>query len=331
MKSKLLNLRNVGVCLATFCSFLLAGCADDLMNPIPTIKINPGFSTSGFTKAAAVSQNETDVYKVVYTRQYGISRALTMNLTIDESVLNDYNSTNGTSYKLLPAEYYSMPANVKFEIKSKNADFEVTLKSKQIYGFAGSVATAAQYVVPIKAVPETEAGVDAKEETNVILLHVNMQAATVSTVIPESDQNLYFVEESTAKESKSLEANLNFKGIDANAISVIADKNAALPAGDKYKLLPDANYSFGKAVASDNKLTAEIEFNAANLTDQYTYVLPCRFQSSNSDYVVSQEAPVYYIVNITGVEVAIAGASATETVGAYSSLSTFCNSQFCSA
>lgn len=302
---------------------IMAGCADDLKNPIPTVEINPGFATSGYAKISAVSQNETDTYKAVYSRQYGISRDLTMLLTVSEEVLNTFNAANGTSYKMLPAEYYTMPTSVKFDVKSKNADFEVVVKSKQLYKSAGSVQSASQYALPIRAIAENSDGVDENESANTVILHIDMAAATVTTTVPSAPVDLFFVEESTAKEIKTMEAGLNFTGIDASAISLTIDKNASLLSDPQYKLLPEANYSFGQVkLDGTKKLTADIEFNAKNLKEGYTYVLPCYFKSSTVDYAVVQSEPVYYQLNITEVKLTIAGASEDETVGAYSSLKT---------
>ncbi|WP_280765203.1 DUF1735 domain-containing protein [Parabacteroides sp. PFB2-10] len=285
---------------------IMAGCADDLKNPIPTVEINPGFATSGYAKISAVSQNESDTYKAVYSRQYGISRDLTMLLTVSEEALSAFNAANGTTYKMLPAEYYTMPASVKFDVKSKNADFEVVVKSKQLYKSAGSVQNASQYALPIRAIAEKSEGVDEDESANTVILHIDMAAATVTTTVPSAPVNLFFVEESTAKETKTMEANLNFTGIDASAISLTVDKNASLLSDPQYKLLPEANYSLGQVkLDGTKKLAADIEFNAKNLTEEFIYVLPCYFKSSTVDYAVAQNEPVYYLLNITGVQVSI--------------------------
>lgn len=315
-------LRSMNLSFLMILSFMIVSCADDLMNPIPLIEINPGFSTTGFSNVSVVSLNESDTHKMVYSRVYGISRELTMTLTVDESLLTAYNSENGTNYKVLPAEFYTMPGNVTFDIKSKNADFDIVFKSKQLYRSAGTVEAASQYVLPLRAVSDLEKGVDIKEESNTVLLHMNMKAATVQTVIPASPVDLYFVQESTAKEVKTVEATLNFTGIDPNVIYLEVDESASLLDDSQYTLLPVSNYSFGKpTVSSDNKLQADAEFNANGLVDGKTYLLPVRFKSSDADYVVSQSQPVYFVVNITEVQVSIEGASDSQTVTAYSSLS----------
>lgn len=309
-----------GTLLSVFlASGMLSGCADDLMNPIPTIEINPGFATPGFSDVTLVSLNETTVHKMVYSRVYGISRELTMTLTADEAALSAYNTANGTSYKLLPAEFYSMKDTVKFDVKSKNADFEVTIKSKQLYQTAGSISAASQYVLPIKAVTE-EDYVDTNEEVNVALLHINMLPVTVSTTIPEAPVGVFFLEESAIIETRAIDATLNFTGDLPDVISIAVDPSAPMLDQPGYRLLPESNYSFGEVTREGNSLAANIRFNADGLTGEYTYLLPCRLQSSHADYVISQQEPVYFAVNITNVELTVAGANEFESVKAYSNL-----------
>lgn len=300
-------------------ALLLSACGD-LMNPIPSIDINPAFSNSGFTNATVISQNESDTYKMTYARVNGISRELTMNLTIDESALSKYNQENNTDYKLLPSDCYTMPTSAKFEVKSKNANFDIVIYSKKLYETAGSVQAASKYVLPVKGVSGEQDGVDANESKNTVLLHINMLASTVTPIVPEAPVNLYFAKGSEAQEEITMETTLNFTGINANLISVKVDDKAPLLNGGEYKLLPAANYSFEKAaVAADGSIYIKGKINAIGLSDESKYILPCYFYSSDPKYVIKQDNPIYYSVNVAELEVSITDASATKPKTAYSS------------
>lgn len=306
---------------------LLMSACGDLMNPIPTIDINPAFSNSGFTNATIVSQNESDTYKMTYARVNGISRELTMNLTVDENALSKYNQENNTDYKLLPSDCYTMPTNAKFEVKSKNANFDITIYSKKLYEAAGSIDAASKYVLPLKGITDEKDGVDANENKNTVLLHINMLASTVTPDIPESPVNLYFAKGSEAQEEITIEAALNFTGIDANLISVKVDDKAPLLESGEYSLLPAANYSFGKAtVASDGGISIKGKINAIGLSDENKYILPCYFYSSDPKYAIKQDSPIYYSVNVADLEVSITDASATKAKEAYSSIASISGS-----
>ena len=61
-------------------------------------------------------------------------------LGIDESYINTYNKKNGTSYELLPADYYEMPAGVK--LNSGSNDVLASIKVK------ASTLPAGDYILP---------------------------------------------------------------------------------------------------------------------------------------------------------------------------------------
>lgn len=305
----------------------LSGCSDDLMNPVPLIEIDPGFADTGFVDVDLISQNESEIYSIVYSRVYGISRELTMKLNVDQSALDQYNSDNGTAYQLLPSDYYSFPETTVFELKSNNADFDITFSSKELYEFAGSIEKASEYVLPIKAVPTQDEGVDAEESENTILIHVNMLASTISVSSESSITNLYFSKDSEISEVIEIEGTMNFSGIDASAISVVIDDNAQLLIDSTdYKLLPANNYSFSDAsVDESGGLIIQGQVNAKGLSENTYYVLPCILSSSNSNYVINQTDPVYYVVTVTDLQISITGASSAKAVQDYTSLSTLNN------
>ncbi|PKQ68474.1 hypothetical protein BZG01_04480 [Labilibaculum manganireducens] len=302
------------LCYPILAIFLLSACGDDLMNPVPLIEIDPGFATSGFYNATSVSQNESEKYTIEYNRVHGISRELSMSFIIDEASLEKYNEDNGTSYQLLPSEYYSITEGVKFDIKSKKTSFEMTLYSKKLYLYAGSVEAASNYLLPINSVTTETKGVDISENKNTLLVHVNMKSSAI-TVSTSAPTNLYLSKDSEIKETISVTGALNFTGIDPNTVSMFVDTQAPLLSTGEYTLLPEENYSFSvDNVKGSGNITVKGEINATGLTEDKKYLLPCRLQSSNSDYLIVQEDPVYYIINISDLKVSITEASASETV-----------------
>lgn len=303
---------------------LSSACSDSLMNPTPTVDINPEFPTSGFTDADIVSLNDTDTKQITYNRTYGISRALTMQLTVNEEALKKYNAEKSTNYTLLPAEFYSMPESVTFEVQSKNANFEVKFNSKKLYEKAGGIQGASNYVLPIVAIPEDKSGVDNNEEANTILLHINMAAATVSVYVPSDVITLDFVSESGATEDVAIEASINFVEFDGSYITMEVDKDADLTIDDiEYELLPEANYSFDSAIKNElGEVVVNGKINADGLSPTGKYLLPCRIKSSNAHYIVTQSDLVYFAVNMTSLKVSITDASATKVKAAYTSLAT---------
>nr|WP_321357662.1 DUF1735 domain-containing protein [uncultured Draconibacterium sp.] len=302
--------------------FVFGACNEELMNSIPLVEINPGFSSPGFNDVSLVSLNESKSYDVVYKRVYGISRELTMDLTVDVGVLDVYNQENGTNLKLLSEEFYTIPTSISFGEKEKTTTFSITLFPKKIYEKAGSVEEASTYVIPIKASTPEKEGVDYVESENILLLHVNMLASTI-TVEPQDPINLYFAKGSEIKESFSIEGTLNFESANEVAVSVVVDDQAVLLNSGDYTLLPEANYSFSAGMVNDyGFVVIPGEINALGLSDTLTYLLPCLLNSTNPDYVIEQDQPVYYVVNISDLKISITNGSETAPVPVSSSIST---------
>lgn len=63
--------------------FLLGSCSDDLMNPTSGVNFDPGLASAGFNQVAVVSLNEIETYVLEYTRKYGYSKELTMDVIVD--------------------------------------------------------------------------------------------------------------------------------------------------------------------------------------------------------------------------------------------------------
>ncbi|MCW3788965.1 DUF1735 domain-containing protein [Plebeiibacterium sediminum] len=307
-----------------FAISLLSACNSDLMNPIPLIEINPGFKSPGYQQVELVSLNNSENYSINYKRVYGISRELTMSLAEDPTVLNDYNTTNGTDYKLLTSDYYSAPSSVTFDVKSNSVDFDVEIESNKIFDMAGSIEEASKYVIPLKATTNETKGVDVVEEDNYILLHVNMLSSTV-TVADQTPVSLAFTKDSEIKETYSIEGVLNFNNIDPTTISLIVDETDPLAASDDYTLLPAENYTVNATQynADENTVSIDGEINALGLSETQTYILPCRLQSSNPDCIIQQNEAIYYVINISDLKISITDASETEVFRIASGINTY--------
>ncbi|MCD8043060.1 MAG: DUF1735 domain-containing protein [Tannerellaceae bacterium] len=305
--------------------FLLGSCSDDLMNPTSGVNFDPGLASAGFNQVAVVSLNETETYVLEYTRKYGYSKELTMDVVIDQEILSTYNTEKGTSYKLLPAEYYNLPNSVSFLEKSKSTNITVEIYSKKLFEMAGSVEEASTYALPVRITANNLDGIDYDEELNTALLAVNMSPVTVSVNVPEEMVKLEYVQNSGAVEEIQIVADINFSGLEAKYLSVIIDTEADITVGEvDYTLLPEANYTFEEAyMNSFGEVVFNGKVNADNLSEDNIYILPVKIQSSNPLYVVNQDKYIYFIVELTDLRVTIVGANQRLAVTAYSSLATY--------
>lgn len=84
-------------------------------------------------------------------------------LGIDESYINTYNKMNGTTYELLPAEYYEMPASVKLTSGSNDALASIKVKAASL--------PAGDYILPVAVTDVSEFKLSA---SNVMLLIVRV-------------------------------------------------------------------------------------------------------------------------------------------------------------
>mgnify|MGYP001398908264 CR=1 FL=1 len=304
--------------------FVMNACGD-LTNNLPVIEIDPVFKTSGFVDVDVISLNEKETHLVSYSRIYGISRALTMNLTVDESALTSYNAENNKNYVLLPNEYYKIPDNVTFEIKEKNADFEIEISSKKLYQASGTLEAAGKYVLPIRAIATEQSGVKMDDASNTILLHVNMLPATVDVYVPSEMTKLEFVANSGSEEYATITCTQNFEGADPLKVSVEAEKSANLLIGGvQYTLLPDDNYRFHEGVINvHGEIELGVSINANNLSDEFKYILPCRVKTSSNDYHIDQYDLIYYVVEVTDLRVSVVDASEAKSKKAYSGTNVF--------
>lgn len=94
---------------------LLASC--EFEHPEPTIYPDPVFEQSGLTKFGTNSIYEDYTTEVSVTRASGLSQEVTLDLSVDATLLEEYNELYSTTYTLLEDEYYTFPATVTLPAK----------------------------------------------------------------------------------------------------------------------------------------------------------------------------------------------------------------------
>lgn len=281
---------------------------DDMIDPSKPYgtarDIDPYFASTGFQDVVMISIYKNYTHTVVFNRTFGVSRSLNVDIQVDEAALNAYNALYETNYKLLPAEYYSLPTSVTFGELTQNANFTVTFYPEKLVTAVGFEA-ASGYVLPIKATTE-QAGASLDSALVQTLLHPDIDLPTIYPAIPSAAQALSFINNSGLAESVTIEGELNFVDFDASLVSVegIQDDVDAYNAanGTSYELLPAANYDFSEIAADEEGglLTINGEINADGLDPDKKYLLPARVRSSL--YTIDQSAPIYYTVSIVDLE-----------------------------
>ena len=119
MKNKFLYAISAVVLLLTSCEF---------EHPYPTVLPDPIFPENGVQAVETNLAYESYVETITIERTYGVSKELALNIVVDEALVEEQNTINGTNYTVLDAKYYELPAVVTFEPYTKSATFEVVFK-----------------------------------------------------------------------------------------------------------------------------------------------------------------------------------------------------------
>jgi len=293
----------------------IASCSvsynDDIIDPdLPygtARDINPVFGATGFQDITVISIYPEYEYSMTFSRTYGVSREAVITLNISQEELDTYNQLYETSYKLLPADYYQIPAQTTFAKLEKNADFKVKFYPEKLVKAVGFNA-ASDYVLPVKAVADDE-GIDLQESLTVVLLHVKTDKPTVAVTVPREAYDLNFIYESGFSESVVLETGINFRNFDRTQTSVTsaqADVDAYNQAnGTSYLPLPDANFKFDDYTVDETSGLVSFlgKIDANNLDPEKEYLLAARVQSPL--YTIEQSAPVFFIISIVDLKIII--------------------------
>ena len=134
----------LALCLA---AVLGTGCEDANYDTIDNgLYIKEAFSSKGLTS----SKIKVDAEEVTGTLTPSLSRPLssdvTVKLEIDPTLLETYNAANASSYQVLPAEYYEMPAEGVIQAGFTGGDaMVITVKPFE-------AEDGAQYALPLKVV-----------------------------------------------------------------------------------------------------------------------------------------------------------------------------------
>ena len=122
--------KSVIIPILTAATLLLGGCKFEY--PLPDILSDPTFEESGFQRYITVSIYEQSPLSLTIQRNAGLSKELTVDIVVDQAVLDEYNRVNETSHKMLPAKYYSLSPTATFEARSKEAEITGTIYAEQI-------------------------------------------------------------------------------------------------------------------------------------------------------------------------------------------------------
>lgn len=290
--------------IAAFAAALMlaAGCAYEY--PMPEILPDPELSVTGLQRYPTISIYDEQDITLTVNRTFGVSKAMSIPLVLDEAILDEYNTVYSTDIKLMDSQFYTLPESVEFGEHSKTAKAVVKVKVKDLIAAVGTDG-AANCAIPIRF-GESDTKFEDAGTMGKMMAMLKIDNPKVNVDV--EDYNLYFVSISKAKQTISLSAQANFSTLKADKVTFSADAskveeyNAAH--GTSYSLLDSKYYSVKPAVFDEQAglLSTDIEFDCASIGGTDTYILPLTF-SQNEGYEVAQGAPIYVVVQMTDFKV----------------------------
>ena len=277
----------------------LAACEAKL----PPIVINPDpvFDKNGTYIVNTISIYDTEETVITVSRIYGLSKELDMTVGIDEALLARYNEQNGTSYELMPEEYYTIPEAVKLDRTVKEIEVPVVIKPKALVTDKG-LAKANTYVIPL-SITQTSLTLDDQGAAAEVILLPNVVGPDFTVKVPEEASVLSFISGVPFTQDVVITAVSNFTTVNPAKVTYsvdetkVAEYNTAN--GTDYKLLGADYYTVnaGNLDLETMDFTTAVTFDCAELDGSKEYILPLVMESDA--YGVNQKLPVYVVIKIT--------------------------------
>lgn len=295
MKNKFIYALSAVALLLTSCEF---------EHPYPTVLPDPIFPENGVQVVETNLAYESYVETISIERTYGLSKELELNIVIDEALVEEQNTINGTTYTVLDSKYYEIPQTVTFEPNTKSTKLQVTFKPYAMAKDMGLEA-ANNAVLPIRIEAE---GIEDKAYLSELMLSPSIATPQLTVQLPEQPKQLSFVPVSKLTQTVDLVVDANFNNVDVSKLEwvVVADavKSYNDANGTNYSLLTK-EYEIGTPVFDKDNLTVttQVKMDCYKISGSATYLLPLQLTESHDDYVVNQSEIYYVIVSLTELKV----------------------------
>ena len=304
--------KSVIIPILTAATLLLGGCKFEY--PLPDILSDPTFEESGFQRYITVSIYEQSPLSLTIQRNAGLSKELTVDIVVDQAVLDEYNRVNETSHKMLPAKYYSLSPTATFEARSKEAEITGTIYAEQIVKDLG-LESGSNMIIPLR-IQAQEAEIEGKASMAEAL--VSVQIVDPKLDVDSKGFTLSFIPISPLKQTVQLKATANFNTLETGKVTYTVDPSkVASYAGEHgidVSLLPEDRYVIGTPVFDSETmtLTTDVTLDCASIGGNGKYLLPLML-TQTAGYEVVQKSPVYILVEMSQLIISISGSGTPVT------------------
>ena len=279
---------------------------------------NPELNKTGVQAVNTISIYDEQETVINVARTAGLSKEMNMNVLVDEALIDEYNLQNGTSYELLPSEYYTIPEEVLLAKDSLDVDFTVVTKPAAMVSGLGR-EEASDYVLPLRlSCPKT--GIDSKQDVITVMLRPMIEEPKVTVDVPAAAQTLEFVPVIPLSQTVELNAVANFNSLEVSKVKYEAMGQDEVDAyntanGTNYKLLTDY-YTINEDVftAEDMVVKSTITFDCSRLGNtEDKFLLPIKMTSTA--YGVVQNKCIFFAIEMSQLKVWVSSAVVENTTG----------------
>ena len=294
---------------------LLASC--EFEHPLPTIYPDPVFGQSGLQKFSTNAIYEDYTTEITISRTEGLSQEVTLNLSVDASLLEEYNELYGTAYTLLEDDYYTLPSTTTLSPTEKEVTVSVTIHPSALVSAVG-LEKANQTILPV-CISGSSVPTVGNSTLGSVLLSPVVSEPEISVEIPQTTPTLSFIPSIPLTQNLVITANTNFTTLDVSkiaykpALEKVAEYNAAN--STDYDPLPDDTYTIQEDVFDPEtmKVTSTIVFDCAKIGGTGTYLLPLELTQDGTTYNLTETGPVYVIIRLTELKISMADGGLVST------------------
>lgn len=290
---------------------LLAGVVGCEVEYDPIIIIpNPALDKTGIQEVNTISIYDEQETVINIARTAGLSKEMNMNVVVDKALIDEYNFQNGTSYELLPAEYYTLPENILLPKETLDVNFTAVIKPAAITNGLGR-AEASNYLLPLR-LESPATGIDNKQDMITVMLRPMIEDPKVTVEMPDVMPSLDFISIVQLSQTVELNAVANFNTLDVNKIEFEILGQTEIDAyneanGTEFVLLDAEWYEVTEKFDAEAMIyKTAIEFSCWTLDDTKVYMLPVR--ATSSAYGVEQEEIIYIAIQMSELKVFLSNA-----------------------
>lgn len=284
---------------------MLAAC--EFEHPEPAIFPDPVFGRTGLQQFVTNAIYEDYLVELPVARTCGLSQEVTLDLSVDAAVLDEYNEQYGAAYTLLGSDFYSLPASVTFPADVKEILVPVTFHPGALVSALG-LEKANRTILPVRisgsSVPTEESGTLGR-----VLLAPVVSEPKIGVVIPETAPELSFISTNPLTQDIVLTAAANFTTLDVAKVAYVpvmdkvAEYNAAN--GTDYLPLPENTFTIREDVFDPEakEMKSTITFDCAKIGGIGTYLLPVELVQTGRLYNIGTSGPVYIVIHLTELKI----------------------------